>query len=132
MLLADLHRILTSISGFLRPVLDLDLAATLLVTDLKQTSNSIFKAQVRRWDSLNFYAKFEYQVHRQKDVWALVSTAVKQSKSKSASASLSPTLKSEIVGQMETSNKIVKVMHAMYLRGEIKVVTRIWFCCRKI
>ena len=47
-LLVSLHQVLTNISSFLRPVLDLDVATSLLVTDLKQTSKSISQAQMRR------------------------------------------------------------------------------------
>ena len=46
--LVSLHQMLTNISSFLRPVLDLDVATSLLVTDLKQTSKSISQAQMRR------------------------------------------------------------------------------------
>ena len=47
-LLASLHQSLTDISGFLSPVLDLEVAASLLVADLKQTSASLSQAQMRR------------------------------------------------------------------------------------
>ena len=47
-LVGSLHQMLTNISSFMRPVLDLDVATSLLVTDLKQTSKSISQAQMRR------------------------------------------------------------------------------------
>ena len=47
-LLTSLHQMMTDISGFLRPVLDLDVATSLLVNDLKLTSKSISQAQMRR------------------------------------------------------------------------------------
>ena len=48
LLLASLHQRLTDLSSFLSPVLDLELASSLLVTDLKQTSASLSQAQMRR------------------------------------------------------------------------------------
>ena len=47
-LLVSLHHSLTSVSSFLRPVLDLEVASSLLVTDLSLTSKSLSQAQMRR------------------------------------------------------------------------------------
>ena len=47
-LLAELHRHLSSLAQFLRPVQDLELATSLLLADLQQTEAAVLRAQIRR------------------------------------------------------------------------------------
>ena len=47
-LLAELHRHLGSLAQFLRPVQDLELATSLLLTDLQLTEAAVLRAQIRR------------------------------------------------------------------------------------
>ena len=49
-LLAELHRHLSSLAQFLRPAQDLELATSLLLTDLQQTEAAVLRAQIRRSD----------------------------------------------------------------------------------
>ena len=49
-LLASLHRHLSSLAQFLRPVQDLELATSLLLADLQQTEAAVLRAQIRRSD----------------------------------------------------------------------------------
>ena len=49
-LLAELHRHLSSLAQFLRPVQDLELATSLLLADLQQTEAAVLRAQIRRSD----------------------------------------------------------------------------------
>ena len=55
-LLAELHRHLSSLAQFLRPVQDLELATSLLLADLQQTEAAVLRAQIRRlFQYLHFF-----------------------------------------------------------------------------
>ena len=95
-LIQDLHGHVLTLSQFIRSVLDLELATSLLLEDVRQTSNSIYKAQIRR----------------QNDIWALLAVAVKQR----TSVSNREDLRADVEQSIEDTNRVVE--ENMQLRSE--------------
>ena len=88
-LIQELHGHLPTLSQFIRSVLDLELATSLLLEDIRQTSNNIYKSQIRR----------------QNDIWALLAAAVQQRSS--TSSSNREDLRADIEQSIEATNKVV-------------------------
>ena len=88
-LIQELHGHLLTLSQFIRSVLDLELATSLLLEDIRQTSNNIYKSQIRR----------------QNDIWALLAAAVQQRSS--TSSSIREDLRADIEQSIEATNKVV-------------------------
>ena len=88
-LIQELHGHLLTLSQFIRSVLDLELATSLLLEDIRQTSNNIYKSQIRR----------------QNDIWALLAAAVQQRSS--TSSSNREDLRADIEQSIEATNKVV-------------------------
>ena len=88
-LIQELHGHLLTLSQFIRSVLDLELATSLLLEDILQTSNNIYKSQIRR----------------QNDIWALLAAAVQQRSS--TSSSNREDLRADIEQSIEATNKVV-------------------------
>ena len=88
-LIQELHGHLLTLSQFIRSVLDLELATSLLLEDIRQTSNNIYKSQIRR----------------QNDIWALLAAAVQQRSS--TSSSNREDLRKDIEQSIEATNKVV-------------------------
>ena len=88
-LIQELHGHLLTLSQFIRSVLDLELGTTLLLEDIRQTSNNIYKSQIRR----------------QNDIWALLAAAVQQRSS--TSSSNREDLRADIEQSIEATNKVV-------------------------
>ena len=88
-LIQELHGHLLILSQFIRSVLDLELATSLLLEDIRQTSNNIYKSQIRR----------------QNDIWALLAAAVQQRSS--TSSSNREDLRADIEQSIEATNKVV-------------------------
>ena len=97
-LIQELHGHLLTLSQFIRSVLDLELATSLLLEDIRQTSNNIYKSQIRR----------------QNDIWALLAAAVQQRSS--TSSSNREDLRADIEQSIEATNKVVD--ENMQLRTE--------------
>jgi len=87
-LLQECQRQFNLLTPCIRSVLDLDLATTLIIADIKQTSNNICKAQLRR----------------QNDIWTLVSAAVRHKKS----SNIGQELRSEIEQQLEENESVIQ------------------------
>ena len=98
-LIQDLHGHVVTLSQFIRSVLDLELATSLLLEDIRQTSNNIYKAQIRR----------------QNDIWALLAVAVKQR----TSVSNREDLRADIEQSIEDTEKVVE--ENIQMRSELAI-----------